>query len=883
MMQDGNVTRRNDLPQPPSDLIKAINNKTCIVFVGAGISQSANLPGWRELVNRMKTRAIERGFLSDDTQLELESHIQKDELLLALDFLDDALGKSDVCEFIQETFMEVDPKITSVHRQITNIPFFAAVTSNYDQLLEQAYKASGKDNFRVFTHADTAALSLTRASRNFFMCYLHGLAQKCETIVLSQTDYRNLMHSNRPYHSFLEYILTSFQILFLGFSLNDPDINLLMEQIQAITNGYTPTHYALIPKSEITNLKKTNYRKKYNIEILSYAPSSDYREVGDFLQLIINSLEKQVDAVDVQAANPTVIQLGEPQKQPEEAQKQLQVLQEQPEVVQEQLEVLEKQPEEAQAEPENIGRIIGKLYPRLNPGLLLYIEEHVEGDLNLAIALVSGLVRNPSVQGMAALVQTNEVVAQIEPHIPTQYLMRRVLQALSLLNRVGVEGIVENEARLLAYFFDLDFEVFLETTENLCQLGIVSKQGRYRYITKHFLAVHFASQVWNGKQKEIYSKLILDESWASIDTHTRFLQRLADVGDTRRARPFVQALLTVLFKNIDDLDTQERSKLFYTLVDADPEASLTRLEDVFQNVSHERLLEFRNGRRNIVWSLEKLLLLRETFWIASRLLLRLAAAENESYGNNATGVWKSIFLIRIGQTAFSPIERYQLIEEALNQTQSFEIRSLGVTALSQTMSVYESGSINRGPGGYIIDSHWSMTTWKEFWDAQLFALRLLDTALNDSDDTVASQARDCLMRSARALIIGLADEVLDRLEMLHFEGDGKKILWDILQDILQYQGDKLTDKQRERILEWSRYLLKEDNYHDELLRWVVSVSFTEYRDNRKDRDKEIIDKARKLAEHGYKKPSLLRVELPWLASQSVQFPSNLYAFGQFFG
>src|SRR5438034_1679593 len=85
-------------------------------------------------------------------------------------------------------------------------------------------------------------------------------------------------------------------------------------------------------------------------------------------------------------------------------------------------------------------------------------------------------------------------------------------------------------------------------------------------------------------------------------------------------------------------------RFFLALTSAAPEAALLCLQRTVGTWDVEKLRLFGPGRREVVWALEKIAVWRELFTGAARLLLSLAEAENENFGNNATGVFAELFM-----------------------------------------------------------------------------------------------------------------------------------------------------------------------------------------------------------------------------------------------
>jgi hypothetical protein len=70
-----------------------------------------------------------------------------------------------------------------------------------------------------------------------------------------------------------------------------------------------------------------------------------------------------------------------------------------------------------------------------------------------------------------------------------------------------------------------------------------------------------------------------------------------------------------------------------------PEATCAALYKVLNDRNSQQLSAIDGAiRRNLVWALEKLCFHSEIFPEAAWCMLLLASAENETYGNNATGI-----------------------------------------------------------------------------------------------------------------------------------------------------------------------------------------------------------------------------------------------------
>jgi hypothetical protein len=225
---------------------------------------------------------------------ELEEYINNGELLLVAEEMREKLGKTGFHDFMMEQFRQSKPKPTSTHQWLPKIPFSAVLTTNYDRLLEKTYEDSYKDaSFHMFTNKDYPELAMALRSGEPYLLKTHGTIDRIETIVLGTKDYREVMHNNPAYRQYLRTLFSSKTVLFLGFGLTDPDLNLLLEEMRAIFHDYTTTHYALMNTKEVPSIKQKRFKKDFNIKILPYIPSASHHpEVEDFLKQLAREVKK---------------------------------------------------------------------------------------------------------------------------------------------------------------------------------------------------------------------------------------------------------------------------------------------------------------------------------------------------------------------------------------------------------------------------------------------------------------------------------------------------------------------------------------------------------------------------------------------------------------
>ncbi len=277
-----------DINEIPSKLIDALKKRNCGLFVGAGLSISAGFPSWErllaELIDKAKAETKTPKEKIDELY-QLSKNPAK--FLLAAEELRDLLP-SELHKYIKVRFDDKTIKPTAVHKKLFSINNNYIITTNYDTLIESAYVKVNHELPNIYTYKDAASINYNLYEKDYFILKAHGDSSRApKEIVLTEKDYRSIIYNERGYQSILQVMFSTSNILFLGVSLNDPEINLLLGFIHHIFHGGSPDHYALMPKDQITGTEMDRWRKDYNITIIPYDPVDNHRQVEEFIDGVI--------------------------------------------------------------------------------------------------------------------------------------------------------------------------------------------------------------------------------------------------------------------------------------------------------------------------------------------------------------------------------------------------------------------------------------------------------------------------------------------------------------------------------------------------------------------------------------------------------------------
>lgn len=262
----------------PEELIDSVRARKCILFVGSGLSTLAGYPSWPQLIERLVARARR----SPNARLEgLETmELRKDYLMLA-EFARTTLGAWDYTQLLKrELGRPVAP--SPVHRLIAGTDYRGIITTNYDRLLEHTIAEVRHSLPVIFTTNGIEVMGDALFNPDLFIYKLHGDITSPASIVLSERDYDRMILRNPHVRSFLFGAVLNHTLLFVGYSLSDPDFNLLLRELTLMFENYVPAHYALLP--DTGEFEREHLLRRMNIHVIPYQPADNHREVAEVLR-----------------------------------------------------------------------------------------------------------------------------------------------------------------------------------------------------------------------------------------------------------------------------------------------------------------------------------------------------------------------------------------------------------------------------------------------------------------------------------------------------------------------------------------------------------------------------------------------------------------------
>ena len=287
---------------------------------------------------------------------------------------------------------------------------------------------------------------------------------------------------------------------------------------------------------------------------------------------------------------------------------------------------------------------------------------------------------------------------------------REIMRTLSLFDYIGFEDDLHKELEFVATTkcitnIDKNSEVIVQdfdkVVQKYMQRKIIERKGRLVGVRPTPIALYLISE-WIEQCSDArllaVIKAIQESDIAKALTDS-FADQFRYMGHNEKARMMLDKLLgdNSPFGNAEVINTELGSRLFRSFVEVNPEAVANCLWNVIGSSSIDSLRLIDEGRRNLVWSIEKICFEPRTFDKGAEMMLLLAMAENEHISNNATGQFVALFPLYLPATAATLEQRLLFLQR---QMQYEERQLLLMSALGRALRtrdfIFFGGAEQRG-------------------------------------------------------------------------------------------------------------------------------------------------------------------------------------------
>lgn len=272
------------------DLLDDFIRGRVAVFMGAGVSAGVNtrtgqpIKTWASFLLATADEVPDKAVATEVKEL-----VSQGDYLFACEILKEHL--SDKWDSILKDEFEKIGSPSRLQESILALGARVTITTNFDLFIESHWERlnpKATHHLQVKNGVSPECFSIFRDDKPYLI-KLHGSINHTESMIFSLSDYAAKAHANWQYSSFMETLLCTHTVIFIGFSMRDAAITNLLE-IYAQRYPKNRPHYAFMPDFDSDRKVRImkNYRKLF---IIPYRSKNDHRQLTQH----IDSLQKQIN------------------------------------------------------------------------------------------------------------------------------------------------------------------------------------------------------------------------------------------------------------------------------------------------------------------------------------------------------------------------------------------------------------------------------------------------------------------------------------------------------------------------------------------------------------------------------------------------------------
>lgn len=239
---------------------KASRENRLVIFVGAGVSANSGIPTWNKLVDTFKEELPDRLF-------------QEADALKIAQLYKDSRGHKEYMDKVKSILLHNKVVPNPLHKSILSLNPCHIITTNYDDLLEQALLNEYLLYDIIREDKDIPQMTYPNA-----LVKMHGDYSK-DNIVLTESDYYNYKKNFPLIRAFVQSLFASKLVLFVGFSFSDLNLKMILNELQNILLENMQRAY-LLSCDEPDCITKQYFEKK-GINIL-YLSEKDIDTISEY-------------------------------------------------------------------------------------------------------------------------------------------------------------------------------------------------------------------------------------------------------------------------------------------------------------------------------------------------------------------------------------------------------------------------------------------------------------------------------------------------------------------------------------------------------------------------------------------------------------------------
>lgn len=285
----------------PEDLVYDIAARRSVLFLGAGVSRNAqNSSGvhpreWTDYLRYLASLATD-----PQQQAEVVQCITDADLLtaceLARKYLSPVVFKT---EMLRE-YSGNGYRPAKIHDDLSLVDSRLVMTTNFDKLYENRANQLQDNTVIVKNYYDRDVADVFRR-RDRVVLKVHGTIDAPDQTIFTRSQYALARRDHGHFYQLLRGLFVTHTFVFLGASMRDPDIQLLLEDHAYRFEGSRP-HYMVMPHNSARAGTLSVLEETMNLKALLYDPVDNHKALADSVATLVPRVETAREEIAATAA-----------------------------------------------------------------------------------------------------------------------------------------------------------------------------------------------------------------------------------------------------------------------------------------------------------------------------------------------------------------------------------------------------------------------------------------------------------------------------------------------------------------------------------------------------------------------------------------------------
>ncbi len=285
----------------PDDLVRDIAARRSVLFLGAGVSRNAESAAgvhpmeWSAYLTHLAS------LVQDSTQKsEILACLSEADLLTACELARKHLSPSVFKSELLKEYSGNAYRPAKIHDDLSLIDSRLVMTTNFDKLYENRANQLQDNTVIVKNYYDDDVADVFRRQDRVVL-KLHGTIDSADRTIFTRSQYAIARRDYAHFYQLLRGIFVTHTFVFLGASMRDPDMQILLEDHAYRFEGSRP-HYLVMPRNSARAGTLAVLEATMNMKALQYDPANNHKELADSVGMLVPKVEAARQEIAATAA-----------------------------------------------------------------------------------------------------------------------------------------------------------------------------------------------------------------------------------------------------------------------------------------------------------------------------------------------------------------------------------------------------------------------------------------------------------------------------------------------------------------------------------------------------------------------------------------------------